>query len=155
MAEARRLLRRPRACSPSPAPAAPARPASPPSRRRSLLDAFPDGVWLVELAPLADPALVPQAVAAALGVREEPGRPLIDTLVDYLRRQDAAAGARQLRAPARRLRRSWPKRLLRACPQLQHPGHQPRGAGHRRRDGLPRAVALAARPAPAASSGRR
>jgi predicted ATPase/transcriptional regulator with XRE-family HTH domain len=37
---------------------------------------FPDGVWLVELAPLATPALVPQAVAAVLGVREESGRPL-------------------------------------------------------------------------------
>ena len=39
------------------------------------LEAYPDGVWLVELAALADPALVPQAVAAAVGVREEPGRP--------------------------------------------------------------------------------
>ena len=34
----------------------------------------PDGVWLVELAPLADPALVPQAVAAPLGVRGGAGR---------------------------------------------------------------------------------
>jgi predicted ATPase len=48
------------------------------------LEAYPDGVWLVELAPLADPALVPQAVAAALGVREEPGRPLAATLTDAL-----------------------------------------------------------------------
>src|SRR5581483_1938228 len=31
---------------------------------------YPDGVWLVELAPLADPALVPRAAASALGVRE-------------------------------------------------------------------------------------
>jgi transcriptional regulator with XRE-family HTH domain len=31
--------------------------------------AFPGGVWLVELAPVADPALVPHTVAAALGVR--------------------------------------------------------------------------------------
>ena len=46
---------------------------------------FPDGVWLVELAPLADPALVPQAVAAALGVREAPGVALLDGLVDALR----------------------------------------------------------------------
>jgi predicted ATPase/DNA-binding winged helix-turn-helix (wHTH) protein len=44
-----------------------------------------DGVWFVELAPVADPALVPQAVAAALGVHEEPGRPLADTLLDFLR----------------------------------------------------------------------
>jgi transcriptional regulator with XRE-family HTH domain len=49
------------------------------------LPAYPDGVWLVELAPLADPARVPQAVAAALGVREEAGRPLLETLTDALR----------------------------------------------------------------------
>ena len=47
--------------------------------------AAPDGVWLAELAALADPALVPQAVAAALGVREAPGRPLLATLTDALR----------------------------------------------------------------------
>ena len=50
-----------------------------------VLDTFPDGVWLVELAPLSDPALVPQAVASIWNVREQPGRPLIDTLTDYLR----------------------------------------------------------------------
>jgi predicted ATPase/class 3 adenylate cyclase len=49
-----------------------------------LLQGDGDGVWLVELAPLTDPALVPQAVASALSVREEPGRPLIETLVEYL-----------------------------------------------------------------------
>lgn len=50
-----------------------------------LLDTFPDGVWLAELAPLADPALVPQAIATVLSVREQPGCPLIDTLADTLR----------------------------------------------------------------------
>lgn len=50
-----------------------------------LLGEFPDGVWLVEFAPLADPALVPQAIATALGVREQPGRPLLDSIVDSLR----------------------------------------------------------------------
>src|SRR5205807_1479982 len=50
-----------------------------------LLEEYAVGVWLVELAALADPALVPQTVAAALGVREEPGRPLIATLLDYLK----------------------------------------------------------------------
>ena len=34
---------------------------------------FADGVWLAELAPVRDPALVPAVVAAALGVREQPG----------------------------------------------------------------------------------
>ena len=42
-------------------------------------------MWLAELAALADPALVPQAVAQAVGVREEPGRPLLATLTDALR----------------------------------------------------------------------
>jgi predicted ATPase/class 3 adenylate cyclase len=50
-----------------------------------LLEQYPDGVWLVELATLADPALVPQTVATALRVHEQPGRALIETLVDSLR----------------------------------------------------------------------
>ncbi|MFN8516764.1 MAG: tetratricopeptide repeat protein [Chloroflexia bacterium] len=47
--------------------------------------AYPDGVWLVDFAVVADPALLPGALARALGVREEPGRPLPDTLADRLR----------------------------------------------------------------------
>jgi len=49
------------------------------------LEAYPDGVWLVELAALTDPGLVPQAVALAIGLREVPGRELLATLVDHLR----------------------------------------------------------------------
>jgi predicted ATPase/class 3 adenylate cyclase len=49
-----------------------------------LLDRYPDGVWLAEMAPLSDPALVQQAVAAVLNVREEPGRNLTQTLIDHL-----------------------------------------------------------------------
>ncbi len=49
------------------------------------LEAIEDGVWLIELAPLSDPDLVPQAVANALGIREEPGRPLTQTLIETLR----------------------------------------------------------------------
>jgi predicted ATPase/DNA-binding CsgD family transcriptional regulator len=48
---------------------------------------YTDGVWLVDLAPLADAALVPKAVASALDVREQPARPLAETLVDALRRR--------------------------------------------------------------------
>jgi predicted ATPase/DNA-binding CsgD family transcriptional regulator len=44
-----------------------------------------NGAWLVELAPLSDPSLVPQAVATALGVREQPGGSLTGTLSGYLR----------------------------------------------------------------------
>jgi predicted ATPase/DNA-binding CsgD family transcriptional regulator len=49
-----------------------------------LVEDFEDGVWLVELAPLSEPALVPHAVASTLGVREQPGRSLTETLSDYL-----------------------------------------------------------------------
>jgi predicted ATPase/DNA-binding CsgD family transcriptional regulator len=50
-----------------------------------LLVRYPDGVWLAELAPLAEAALVPQVVAVALGVAEQAGRPLADTLAAYLK----------------------------------------------------------------------
>jgi predicted ATPase len=48
---------------------------------------FPDGAWFVDLAPLADSALAPAAVAQALGVREAAGRPLAAALGDHLREQ--------------------------------------------------------------------
>ncbi len=51
----------------------------------NLVETFPDGVWLVELAPLTDPALVPGAVATALGVHEGIGQPIQATLVSWLR----------------------------------------------------------------------
>jgi transcriptional regulator with XRE-family HTH domain len=46
---------------------------------------FPDGVWLVEMAPLADPELMPQAIAAALSIAEQPGIPLPQILARALR----------------------------------------------------------------------
>jgi predicted ATPase/class 3 adenylate cyclase len=49
---------------------------------------YPDGIWLVELAPLTDPKLIPERVAAALNVQEQPGRRMLDTLVEYLRRKE-------------------------------------------------------------------
>ncbi|MGO9857037.1 MAG: BTAD domain-containing putative transcriptional regulator [Acidimicrobiales bacterium] len=50
-----------------------------------LLDGSGNGVWFVDLAPLTDPDLVGELVATAVGVREEPGRPVTATLVDALR----------------------------------------------------------------------
>jgi predicted ATPase len=50
-----------------------------------LLDDYPDGVWLVELAPVADAGGVPQAVATVLGVREEPGGTVTDALLKFVR----------------------------------------------------------------------
>jgi hypothetical protein len=51
---------------------------------RAVLDRYPDGVWLVELAALADPALVPQTVAAVFGIREIPTEPIATALATTL-----------------------------------------------------------------------
>src|SRR5215210_1874964 len=53
----------------------------------NLTDAYPQGVWFAELATLSEGALVPQTVAAALGVCEQPSRTLVDTLANSLRRE--------------------------------------------------------------------
>jgi predicted ATPase/class 3 adenylate cyclase len=50
-----------------------------------VMEDFPDGVWLVELAPLKETELVVQTVASALGVKEEAQRPLLETLTDFLK----------------------------------------------------------------------
>src|SRR5919106_1575497 len=49
-----------------------------------LVEGFEDGVWLVELASQVDPSLVAQSVATTLGVREQSGRFLTETLSDHL-----------------------------------------------------------------------
>ena len=50
-----------------------------------VLENYPDGVWLVELAPILDPMLVPHTTAMVIGLREEQQGPVIDMLSDYLR----------------------------------------------------------------------
>jgi predicted ATPase/class 3 adenylate cyclase len=83
-----------------------------------LLEEYPDGVWLVELAPLADPTLVPQTVASALGVREEPRRPLTATLTDHLRPKSLLLvldNCEHLLTASAQLADA----LLRACPKLR------------------------------------
>jgi predicted ATPase/DNA-binding SARP family transcriptional activator len=84
----------------------------------SVLEEFPDGVWLVELAPLVDPTLVPQAVAAVLGVREQPGRSVAETLLDRLRPRFLLLvldNCEHLLTAVAQLA----ERLLRACPHLR------------------------------------
>ena len=51
----------------------------------AVADEFPDGAWFVELGDLRQPDLVVSRVASAVGVGEEPGRPLLETLADALR----------------------------------------------------------------------
>ena len=54
-----------------------------------LEEIFVDGVWVVELAPIGDPELVPRVVASAAGIGERPGQPLTDTLTELLRSRTA------------------------------------------------------------------
>ncbi len=83
-----------------------------------LLEDYPEGVWLVELAALTDPTLVPQAVASALGVREEPGRSLTETLTDFLKSRSLLLvldNCEHLVAACAHLATA----LLRSCPNLR------------------------------------
>src|SRR6516164_607217 len=52
-----------------------------------LLDGTGDGIWFADLAPLRDPDLVARTVTDVLGVREDPGRPVLDTLVEVVGRR--------------------------------------------------------------------
>jgi predicted ATPase/DNA-binding CsgD family transcriptional regulator len=49
-----------------------------------VLDRYPDGVWLVELAAIGDPRLLEQTVASACGIAEKPGHPVMNSLVEGL-----------------------------------------------------------------------
>ena len=49
-----------------------------------LADEFPDGVWLFELAPVGDPDAVPDAVAAILGITQQPGKSVSESVATAL-----------------------------------------------------------------------
>jgi predicted ATPase/class 3 adenylate cyclase len=83
-----------------------------------LLDQFPDGVWIIELATLTDADQVCPAIGAALQVREETGQQLLLTLTNYLRNKKLMLildNCEHLIAECARVAES----LLRACPGLQ------------------------------------
>jgi predicted ATPase/DNA-binding SARP family transcriptional activator len=50
---------------------------------------FPAGIWFIDLAPLADPQLVITTAASVLRLAEEPGHPLLDLLITYLKERQA------------------------------------------------------------------
>ncbi|MGQ0605164.1 MAG: protein kinase domain-containing protein [Anaerolineales bacterium] len=84
----------------------------------NVLDAFPDGVWLIELASQSNPALLPQSVASVMGVREEPGFPLTKTLAEALHHKTVLLildNCEHLIDACARLAEV----LLRACPNLK------------------------------------
>ena len=101
------------------APAASARRGCRCRSRPTCIDDYPDGVWFVELAPLADARLVPQAVASVLGVKEEPGRPVVEALVKHVRDRQLLLDPRQLRAPAAAPAPSSRSSCCRRAPQLK------------------------------------
>ena len=58
-------------------------------------DMFMDGVWMVDLAPLRESALVPQLVAQTLGLRPSPTQPLLESLLNALRPKRLPYGRRK------------------------------------------------------------
>lgn len=53
-----------------------------------LIEGFENGVWLIDLSALSDQAQIERAAALPLDIKEEPGRPLLDTLTDRLADKD-------------------------------------------------------------------
>jgi predicted ATPase/class 3 adenylate cyclase len=83
----------------------------------TLLQLFPQGVWLVELAPVCESLLVTRAVAEVLGVPEETNLDLVQVLAGYLRQRRMLLildNCEHVVAEAA----SLATRLLQACPQL-------------------------------------
>lgn len=83
-----------------------------------IIEDYPDGVWLVELAPLTDPQLIPERVAAALTVQQQPGRELFDTLADFLRRKELLLLLDNVEHLVRESA-MFAERLLEQCPKLK------------------------------------
>ena len=105
-----------------------------------LADEFPDGVWLFELAAVTDPAAVPDAVAAVLGITQQPGKSVSRERGRRAGGQGPVAGVRQLRTRARR-RRRHDRSDPGAVGDREGLGYQPRRAGGRRRASVAGALA--------------
>ncbi|MFC9833726.1 protein kinase [Rhodococcus sp. NPDC127530] len=84
----------------------------------SLKRAFADGVWLVELGELSDGSMVVNVAAAALGLRDQPARPLFDVLLEFLAARQLLLvldNCEQLVGAAA----EFVETLLRGCPRLR------------------------------------
>ena len=82
------------------------------------VERFPDGVWLVELGQLVDPALVPRTAAAVLGVADQGEKALLPTLADALRHQRLLVildNCEHLITAASQ----FAEALLRTCPEIR------------------------------------
>jgi predicted ATPase/DNA-binding CsgD family transcriptional regulator len=83
-----------------------------------LLKQFPQGVWLIEMAPLSDPALLPGLFAEVLGQRIEPKRSIAQVLVEYLKSRQTLLILDNCEHVVRETA-ALANKLLRACPQLR------------------------------------
>jgi predicted ATPase/DNA-binding SARP family transcriptional activator len=82
-----------------------------------LIGSFADGIWLVELASIADPQLVGEALCGALGVPVAGDRPAVESAIAYLAQKEALLifdNCEHLVAPSARLVEA----LLSACPSI-------------------------------------
>ena len=103
-----------------------------------LLETRPDGAWIAELAPIADAALVPEVVASALGVEEQPGKTPLMALVERLKDKRLLLlldNCEHVLDAAARLADS----LLRNCPgvQILATSREASGLGANRRSAFP------------------
>ena len=84
----------------------------------TLLPTFADGVWLIELAALTDPTLLPTTIVTALGLHPQPGRPLLTLLLEWLRNKHLVLildNCEHLLAACADLAAA----VLRSCPQVR------------------------------------
>src|SRR5579864_1972495 len=83
-----------------------------------VLDRFSDGAWVAEFASLSDRSLVIKTITSVLRVSEQPGRPVLKTLTDYLSSATLLLlfdNCEHLLPECAHLARE----LLRGCPKLQ------------------------------------
>jgi predicted ATPase/transcriptional regulator with XRE-family HTH domain len=83
-----------------------------------VLETVADGVWLVDLAPLMDPSLIPQTIMSVFGLREQPTAPRMDLLTAFLRAKQVLVildNCEHLITACARVSAD----LLQVCPQLK------------------------------------
>jgi predicted ATPase/class 3 adenylate cyclase len=83
-----------------------------------VLEEYPDGVWLVELASISDPQFLTHSIASVMHLSEQPGRQLIELLQDALRNRRllfVLDNCEHITEAVARLA----DRLLRGCPKIQ------------------------------------
>ncbi len=86
---------------------------------RDVLERFESGIFLIELAPLTDPALIVGTVASTLGVKEMPGSPLLTTLIEFLKAKQTLLLLLDNCEHVLEASATLAEKLLASCPKLQ------------------------------------